>query len=103
MLARRLQSGESAHLRGNITGLDTSLAGRPCRGALSALVARQYYEVTTAIAPKLRCRLQSPSSAARHPPRDPPPAVLVYTDASAEGGKPPRVGVLVYDPGRALA
>eukprot|EP00972_Heterocapsa_arctica_P044557 6576369-Heterocapsa_arctica.AAC.1 len=39
-----LTPGEASKMRGTPQWLDTGLAGRPCRGAMSALVARQYYE-----------------------------------------------------------
>jgi len=40
----KLTPGSASKLRGLLTWLDSGLTGRPCRGALSALVARQYWE-----------------------------------------------------------
>jgi len=37
-----LTPGEASKMRGILQWLDTGLAGRPRRGAMSALVARQY-------------------------------------------------------------
>eukprot|EP00971_Amphidinium_carterae_P129735 2569852-Amphidinium_carterae.1 len=81
-------------MRGVIQWIDSWLLGRPCRGMLAALVARQYYERTEAheLTHTLRQallylkaallaaqgRVISISSAAPRP-------VLVYTDAAAEG------------------
>ncbi|CAK0834388.1 unnamed protein product [Prorocentrum cordatum] len=44
-----LTSGQASHLRVVLSWLDSSCIGRLCRAALSALVARQYYDGTTAI------------------------------------------------------
>ena len=41
---RTMTPGEASKLRGIVMWLDTGLMGRPCRGALTALVARQYWE-----------------------------------------------------------
>eukprot|EP00971_Amphidinium_carterae_P219044 4348056-Amphidinium_carterae.1 len=39
-----LSPASASKLRGVVQWVDNWLLGRPCRGALSALVARQYYE-----------------------------------------------------------
>ena len=43
---QKLTPGTASKLRGLLQWLDSGLHGRPCRGAFTALVARQYYERT---------------------------------------------------------
>ena len=42
--AYKLTPAEASKLRGLLQWADRGLTGRPCRGALTALTARQYYE-----------------------------------------------------------
>ena len=44
-----MSSGQASSLRGSLGPLDVGLFGRVCRGASSALIARQYYELTLAV------------------------------------------------------
>ena len=39
-----LSSGDGSTLRGICTWIDTGLCGKPCRGAMSSLIARQYWQ-----------------------------------------------------------
>ena len=100
----RLKSGHAAKLRGLLTWLDSCFHGRPCRGALSAFIARQYYEDLISMTPNLEASICFLMAAVRwHQDRTIPvvprrrPLALVYTDASDEGGVV-RVGALVVDP-----
>ena len=100
-----LGPGQAAKLRGKAQFLDTGLAGRPCRGALSAVANRQYSHESGPLSPACRLSLRflqavcskAPSRAVHllHKPDRP---VLVYTDASAESHSM-RVGMLVFSPG----
>ena len=81
------------------------LFGRPCRGAMSALIARQHYEHEESITPNLRWSLDYIVEALRHMPAKSIPItpctskpVVVYTDASDEPGRT-RVGGMVLVPG----
>jgi len=99
--ADRLTSGAAAKMRGIATWLDTGLQGRCCRGALSALVARQYWELTTDITENLSLCMAYLAAAAAHalmrcialrPVAKRP--VLVYTDAADERGLAKLGGVI---------
>ena len=88
-----------------VAWLDTSLSGRPCRGVLAALIARQYWEPSESIADNLRTALQCLAAAVTwlpdrvvklHPPSSRP--TIIYNDAFAEGRKV-RIGALVLTPG----
>ena len=102
----KLTSGEAAHIRGAAGWLDTALAGRPCRGALTALIARQHCEAEECITPNLGWSLRYLQAAVLHLPdanfelfaTAEAPAVI-YTDASAEGDNV-RLGGIVYIRGR---
>ena len=103
-----LTSGQASHLRGVLSWLDSSFMGRPCRAALSALVARQYYDDTTAIpeGSNLHASLRYLQAAVRYAPAvpvpllaPPQPPIVVYTDASLEDGRL-RIGAKVLVPGR---
>eukprot|EP00971_Amphidinium_carterae_P193380 3837310-Amphidinium_carterae.1 len=104
--ANTLTPAGASKLRGVVQWVDNWLLGRPCRGALSALIARQYYEdlpehalsdrlidaltyikQTMAVASGRAIRLH-------HAPSMP---VVIYTDASAEGWDL-RIGVLIFIP-----
>eukprot|EP00971_Amphidinium_carterae_P264946 5255664-Amphidinium_carterae.1 len=97
----------ASKLRGVVQWIDNWLLGRPCRGALSALIARQYYEDLPAHALSerlidalnyLRKTMIVASGRViqlRHAPQMP---VVIYTDASAEGWDL-RIGVLIFIPG----
>ena len=98
----KMTSGEAAHIRGVAQWLDSVIAGRPCRGAMTALIARQHYEAEVGITPNLEMSLRYLLAAIEHLPdavfelfaRSGPP-VVVYTDASAEGHRV-RIGGIVY-------
>ena len=88
--------------------LDTGLMGRPCRGALTALVARQYWEWAPrhALTHNLSTALHYLHTAATTiPPRVIPihegdeAQVLVYTDAATHAPGL-RIGILVVEHGR---
>ena len=106
--ARSLTSGNASKLRGALTWLDTGLDGRVCRGALSALVARQYYDRDDSVEPgsNLDLSLGFLESAVTHQVVRAVPVtlkvrkpVLVYTDASAEATGV-RIGAMVVVPGQ---
>lgn len=93
-------------IRGKATFLDSSLAGRCCRGALSALADVQHGEdVEVDVACVVQALLYLAAVAEKAPPRtfrlldDGRPPVVVYTDASAGDGRI-RIGALLLDQGR---
>ena len=104
--SQKLSSGDASKLRGLLQWLDSSLHGRPCRGALTALVARQYYEKVEGdklthklsealkflliIAENMEARAIRVVGCAR-------PPVIIYTDCSEEGGTM-RLGLLICRP-----
>ena len=105
----RLSSGRAAKLRGVAMWIDTGLSGRCCRGAMSALVARQYYDDATDVDGNLLLSLRYIAAAAAAQPdrcvRIMPgcaPPVLVWTDASADAGGV-RIGALIMRPGEPTA
>jgi len=100
--ARVLTSGEASKLRGRAMWLDTGLSGRLCRGALSALSARQYYEdrvEVTQILDSALNLLQVTAAEANnrilfaHRPSRPP--IVLWTDAMAEGDEV-KLGLLLF-------
>ena len=100
--------GEASKLRGLLMWLDTGLLGRPCRGALSAVIARQYGEhaPNRQITPPLAIALRYLHTATTTiPPRIVPlhtgdrDHVLLYTDA-ATNTPGLRIGILLVDKGR---
>ena len=102
-----LPSGRASKVRGTATWIDTGLEGRVCRGALTALIARQYYEDSEDVPPGSNidhCLAFLAAAAAHQSVRAIPlkirarRPVLVYTDASAEKGKV-RIGAMVIAPG----
>ena len=102
---QQLSSGAAAKLRGVANWLDTGLAGRCCRGALTALTARQYWERATHLTQNMSDSLTYLLAAARCAPArsvqlipEARAPVLVYTDASDEDGRA-RMGAIVYRPG----
>ena len=100
--------GEASKLRGLLMWLDTGLLGRPCRGALSAVIARQYWEhapnhqITPPLARALRYLHTATTTI---PPRIVPlhtgdrDHVLLYTDA-ATNTPGLRIGILLVDKSR---
>ena len=103
---RILSHGQASKLRGKAMWLDTAITGRSCRGALAAITARQYWEGDASVTSNLDAALEYLQLAAEampdrlvslHPGAARP--LLVYTDASDEGGRA-RVGALVVEPGR---
>ena len=100
--AGSLSSSEASKLRGLLQWLDVGLHGRPCRGALSALVARQYFDFGFAVSPYLGDALlyllaAVSSMPGRKVPLFPRPRshLVMYTDASTEGPTKLRVGILL--------
>ena len=98
-----LSAAQASKLRGRLTWLDTNLSGRVCRGAMSALIARQYYELASEITVNLDSALRFLVAVVEHQPDRAVPLclaparpVVVYTDASDERGQV-RVGALVFD------
>ena len=93
-----LTTGAAAKLRDKATWLDSGLAGRCCRGALSSLADVQYGRNPDSKATSTK------QCAAMAPPRtvpllaNPSAPVLVYTDASADHVRV-RIGALVLHPG----
>ena len=101
----RLSSGEAAKLRGIATWLDSGLAGRCCRGAMTALTARQYWEEETWLTDNLhQCLLYLLAAARCAPDRvvrlfdEQLPPVIVYTDAADEKGQA-KLGGIAYRAG----
>jgi len=104
-----LTSAEASSFRGKIQWLDSRLAGKPCRGALGALIARQYWERTNVVHPRLDDCLAYLSLAAYSLPsrfvpvhRSSLPPVVVYSDCSARNTAL-RIGVLILRDGAAYA
>ena len=105
---RTMMPGEASKLRGIVMWLDTGLMGRPCRGALTALVARQCWEwapqhqLTTNLSTALH---YIHLAAATIPPRVIPiqegdePRILLYTDAATHAPGL-RIGILLVEQGR---
>ena len=100
-----LSPGQASKLRGVLTWLDTCITGKCCRGALGALIARQYWEQTSAITENLRISLCFLKAAAREQPDRCIPLspgdwrpTVVYTDASADDQRV-RIGAIIYSPG----
>ena len=87
-----MSSGEASHLRGILQWIHTGVSGRPIRGALTALTARQYYEQVTndvltrklreALVYILRVLEVMPSRISSLTDADESRQVLVYTDAA---------------------
>lgn len=99
-----LAPGDAAKIRGKAQFLDTGLAGKPCRGALSAVADRQYGRergaITEACALALRFLQAVCSRAVARTvelSRRPQTPVIVYTDASSEDSGM-RLGMLVFHP-----
>ena len=97
--------GQASKLRGLLQWLDTGLTGRPCRGALAALVARQYWERPTGhrLTQKLDLALRyiqevAHTMPARSIPLGGPEAdpVVVYSDAATLSSGL-RVGILILE------
>ena len=82
------------------------MMGRPCRGALGALIARQYFEKTVEIHDNLKDSLCFLRYVAKHLPDrrvrvfgSEQPPVVIYTDASTGFGKDGlRIGAVLFDP-----
>ena len=88
-----MSSGQASSLRGSLGPLDVGLFGRVCRGASSALIARQYYELTLAVHTSLLYCLHYVRTIVQMvqdrmipigPSVEPP--VIIYSDASLEQG-----------------
>ena len=101
-----MSPAEASKLRGLLMWLDTGLTGRPCRGAMAALVARQYWErpPSHALSDSLRQALAYIHAAiCLLPPRalsllhTEAPQTVIYTDA-ATNTPALRVGILVIPP-----
>ena len=99
--------GLPSQLRGWRPWLDMALLGKPWRGALSAFIARPYWETSTNVIPgsNLALDIDYLVAAMRHaqdlclavsPSQERP--VLVYTDASLEAGVA-RIGICLLVPG----
>lgn len=106
MRYRFLTSGDAAKLRGLVQWVDSELLGRPCRGALSALVARQYYEQGAYVHDGLFASLQylvatmtTCASRSYLVGRRAEPPVVVYSDASTDARCQSglRLGAVVLD------
>ena len=101
-----MTSAQASKLRGTIQWLDIDMMGRPCRGALGALIARQYFEKTVEIHDNLRDSLLFLKYVAGHLPDrqvkvfgSEQPPVVIYTDASTGFGKDGlRIGAVLFDP-----
>ena len=102
-----LTSGGASKLRGLLQWIDTGISGRPCRGALCALVARQYWEDLQQVTPRLRTALEYLRLCVETMPSRNIPMTfhgvkkaIVYSDASTDGPEGGlRVGILVVAPG----
>ena len=105
---RQLTPGEASKLRGLLMWIDTGITGRPCRGALSGLIARQYWErvprhvVTVWLATQLaylhECVLIMPPRVLPLRRGEQMPVVL-YTDAATDSPGL-RIGLLLLVPGK---
>ena len=91
--SKRMSSGQASSLRGSMGPLDVGLFGRVCRGATSALIARQYYESTLDVHGTLLDSLQYVRTTVQRVqdrviPIGPSPSmpVVIYSDASLEAG-----------------
>jgi len=110
----RVTPGDASTIRGLVTWMDNFITGKPCRGALAALVARQYYERIRGdpVTDKLKWALDFIKLAVAHmPPRFVHVAplarrpVIIYTDASEEDSSPMsliKVGALIITAGQTL-
>jgi len=102
---QRLTSSDASSLRGKAQWLDSKLIGRPCRGAFSALIARQYYDTTDAITPVMSSSLEHICVVSKHLPcrhlpfeQSTTKPVIIYTDCATYGPTNLRVGVLLIHP-----
>ena len=105
LLIETMTPGEASKLRGIVMWLDTGLMGRPCGGALTALVARQYWEWAPqhVLTHHLSIALHYIHlAAATIPPRVIPieegdeGQVLLYTDAATHAPGL-RIGILIVE------
>ncbi len=105
---RYLSPGQASRLRSTAQWLDTGLVGRCSRGALSALAARQYYELSDSIVPgnPLAWALEFLLMMTKELPSRPTPLSLeykptyvMYSDASwCPTSSRLRVGALLVPP-----
>ena len=89
--AHRITPADAAKLRGLFNWFEGTFIGKPLSGALSAFVARQYWEQTDAITEPLRLSMNYLDIVLRHMPARtvrmfprPEAPVVIYTDASTE-------------------
>ena len=105
-----LSPGASSKLRGLLQWADRGMTGRPCRGALTALTERQYFEDKPGhtLSPQLHEALNFLLQALQIMPdrkiqlgsEDKNPQVL-YSDASTTGGGDGlRIGILLLEKGK---
>eukprot|EP00971_Amphidinium_carterae_P350273 6491465-Amphidinium_carterae.1 len=107
LASNTLSPASASKLRGVVQWVDNWLLGRPCRGALSALVARQYYEnlpghilsarLVDALT-YLKLTMEVASGRVIQLRGEDPNPVIIYTDASAEDWTL-RIGILIFVPG----
>ena len=91
LTTKTMSSGVASKLPGMVQWVDMEMLGRPCRGALSALIARQHFEHTDVVHERLAmsltylkatlCVCASRSYSLEQRVQRP---TLIYTDASAE-------------------
>eukprot|EP00971_Amphidinium_carterae_P346954 6488721-Amphidinium_carterae.1 len=106
--ANTLSPASASKLRGVVQWVDGWLLGRPCRGALTALIARQYFEdrpghqltekLTDALT-YIRYTMEVASGRILHLRQLQVQPIIIYTDASAEGWVL-RLGTLILKPGQ---
>jgi hypothetical protein len=106
-----LRPADASSMRGVFNWLDTALLGRPCRGALSALQARQIWEYCDGaytVTGNLRLALQHLVRSALTVAERPLPIcalplrpVIIYSDASAKGkfGDIVKLGFCIFKDG----
>jgi hypothetical protein len=103
ILEDTMSATTASKIRGLLQWIDIGLHGRPCRGALSALIASQYWDFETSMRQSTKAALQYLLVAIRLLPGrivqltgpDEPHQVM-YTDASTTGPTNLRIGLLLY-------
>ena len=108
LAVRSLSAAEASKLRGMVQWLDMELLGRPCRGAMGALIARQYYESDPLVHERLamslkylRATLTVCASKVYHLLARPGKPTVVYTDASTDApcDSGLRLGAVIFQDG----
>ena len=98
-----LSATTASKIRGLLQWIDVGLHGRPCRGALSALIATQYWDYGAVVRQSTKAALQYLLAAVRILPgrvvrlgASIDHHLVLYTDAATTGPTNLRVGLLLY-------